>query len=119
MLYDAKGFEKIYIATGYTDLRKGIDGLARMVQETFSQNPFSKNTIFMFCGKSSKKIKALCWEGDGFVLLYKRLEDGKYHWPRNKQEAMEITQKQFEYLMDGMDVIQKQSIKQVNPEYVG
>lgn len=119
MLCDANGFDEIYIAPGYTDLRYNIDGLARLIQDYYGLNPFKKNVIFMFCGRSSKKMKALVWEGDGFLLLYKRLEDGKFCWPRNEEEVMKITQKQFEYLMDGMNIMQKRNIHEVYPEYVG
>ena len=56
-------FEEIYIACGYTDLRYGIDGLATTVKEKFGLNPFSPNTIFLFCGRRSDRIKALIWEG--------------------------------------------------------
>lgn len=76
MLGDISKAEHIYIACGYTDMRKSIDGLAAIVQQNFKLNPFS-NSLFLFCGRSSTKMKVLYWEGDGFVLLYKRLENGK------------------------------------------
>ena len=65
----------MFLATGFTDLRRGIDGLASIVQQQFELDPFS-NTLFLFCGRRRDRIKALYWEGDGFVLLYKRLESG-------------------------------------------
>lgn len=71
MLSDFTGAEKVYIACGYTDLRKGIDGLAALVQSQFQLDPFT-NTLFLFCGRRCDRIKALYWEGNGFVLLYKR-----------------------------------------------
>ena len=73
MLNDATGFKKIYVACGYTDLRRGIDGLAAIVKVQFRLDPFDKNTLFLFCGKRSDRIKALLWEGNGFLLMYKRL----------------------------------------------
>lgn len=75
MLRDFKGADKVYIACGYTDLRKGIDGLAQMVEQEFRLDPFT-NTLFLFCGRRRDRIKGLYWEGDGFLLLYKRLENG-------------------------------------------
>ena len=76
----------MYIACGYTDLRKGIDGLATLVQSQFQLDPFT-NTLFLFCGRRKDRIKALYWEGNGFVLLYKRLESGSFQWPRNGEEV--------------------------------
>ena len=61
MLNDFTGADKVYIACGYTDLRKGIDGLARMVQQQFELDPFT-NTLFLFCGRRRDRIKGLYWE---------------------------------------------------------
>ena len=80
MLNDFTGADQVYIACGYTDLRKGIDGLARLVQQQFELDPFT-NTLFLFCGRRRDRIKGLYWEKDGFILLYKRLEQGSYQWP--------------------------------------
>ena len=87
MLNDFTGADKVYIACGYTDLRKGIDGLARLVQQQFALDPFT-NTLFLFCGRRRDRIKGLYWEKDGFILLYKRLEQGAYQWPRSESEVM-------------------------------
>ena len=103
MLGDITVAENIYIACGYTDMRKSIDGLASIVQQQFHLDPFS-NSLFLFCGRKRDRIKALYWEGDGFLLLYKRLLDGRYQWPRTKQEVMEMTQEQFEWLMSGQSI---------------
>lgn len=104
MLNDAKGFKRVYIACGRTDLRYGIDGLAMTVQNQFHLNPFDEGTLFLFCGTKSDRIKGLLWEGDGFLLLYKRLENGRYQWPRSIQELREMNQQQFEWLMQGLTV---------------
>lgn len=66
MLSDFTGAERVYIACGYTDLRCGIDGLASLVQQQFHLDPFT-NTLFLFCGRRRDQIKALYWEGNGFV----------------------------------------------------
>ena len=68
MLNDFAGADKVYIACGYTDLRKGIDGLARLVQQQFALDPFT-NTLFLFCGRRRDRIKGLYWEKDGFILF--------------------------------------------------
>ena len=76
-------FTNVYIACGYTDLRFGVDGLARLVESRFELSPFMADTLFLFCGRRNDRIKGLLWEGDGFLLLYKRLEAGRFQWPRN------------------------------------
>ena len=77
MLREAS-FNEIYIACGYTDLRKGIDGLAAWIQQQFDLNPHRTGAIFLFCGRKTDRIKALVWEGDGFLLLYKRAAEGRF-----------------------------------------
>ena len=65
MLDDISSAEQIYIACGYTDMRKSIDGLAAVVQQNFQLNPFQKG-LFLFCGKRCDRLKALYWEEDGY-----------------------------------------------------
>ena len=69
MLRDAAGFSHIYVITGRTDMRRGIDGLAAILQNQFGLNPFEEGSIFLFCGRRADRIKALVYEGDGFLLL--------------------------------------------------
>ena len=87
MLEDAAGIRRVVLACGAVDLRKGIDGLAMIIGDKYKQNPFEKGTLFLFCGQRSDRIKGLLWQGTGFLLLYKRLEDGRFSWPRTTQEA--------------------------------
>ena len=105
MLNDARGFSRIVIACGRTDLRRGVDGLAAIIQEQFQMDPSEKNVLFLFCGTKADRLKGLVYEGDGFLLLYKRLSAGRFQWPRNRQEAMNITQEQFDWLMKGMTIV--------------
>jgi len=105
MLNDYSGSEHIYIACGYTDMRRSIDGLATVVQQSFRLDPFS-NSLFLFCGKRRDRIKALYWEGDGFVLLYKRLERGSFQWPRSESEVRDLSHQQFRWLMEGLSIDQ-------------
>lgn len=82
MLGDISRVEHIYHAA---DLWHGIDGFAQIVQQQFDLEPFS-NSLFLFCGRRRDRIKALLWEGDGFVLLYKRIENDRFQWPRTASE---------------------------------
>ena len=112
MLTDFKGADHVYIACGYTDLRRGIDGLASLVQQQFQLDPFS-NTLFLFCGRRRDRIKGLYWEGNGFILLYKRLESGSFQWPRNGMEAQELSEQQYRWLMEGLSVEQPKAHRPV------
>lgn len=109
MLAELSGFLHIYIACGRTDMRKSIDGLAAIVAQNFHLDPFEKN-LFLFCGRKKDRIKGLLWEGDGFLLLYKRLEGGVFNWPKDPQEVLEITPQQYRWLMEGLSIYQKNII---------
>ena len=92
-------FFQYLVVCGHTDMRKSIDGLAALVQQQFQLDLFA-SSAFLFCGRRRDRMKVLLWEDDGFLLLYKRLEDGKFSWPRNEQEVRNITREQFiSYLM--------------------
>lgn len=118
MLNNAVGFKKIYVACGYSDLRKGIDGFAGIIQEQFNLNPFESDILFLFCGRKTDRIKGLLWEGDGFLLLYKRLESGKFQWPRSEAEVKSISVQQYKWLMEGLSIEQKKSIKIISPSKI-
>lgn len=98
MLGDIRQAQKVYIVCGYTDMRKGLNSLVPFVQQNFGIDPYS-SSLFLFCGKRCDRLKALLWEPDGFVLLYKRLDNGRYQWPRNAQEVKPLTWEQFTWLM--------------------
>ena len=116
MLNDASGFKKVYIATGYTDLRRGMEGLAGIIRFKFNLDPYDRNTLFLFCGKRSNRIKGLLWEGDGFLFLYKRLDNGAFCWPRTQEEALEITPEQYRMLMQGFEIVARHPIREIeNP----
>ena len=113
MLNDFSATDKVYIACGCTDLRRGIDGLASIVQQQFRLDPFT-NTLFLFCGRRRDRIKGLYWEGDGFLLLYKLLEGGSFQWPRSEAEARLLTPQQYRRLMDGLNVEQPKAHRPVH-----
>ena len=89
MLGDISVVDDIYIVCGYTDMRKQIDGLYSIVKDQFHMDP-EQRALYLFCGRRCDRIKALLYENDGFVLLYKRLtaSEGRYRWPRNKNEKL-------------------------------
>jgi transposase len=93
-------------------MRKSIDGLAAIVQQQYKLGLFS-SSAFLFCGRRRDRLKVLLWEADGFLLLYKRLEDGKFNWPRNEQEVRSLTHEQYIWLMQGLSVDQPKAIKKV------
>ena len=103
----------IYIVCGYTDLRLGIDSLAAIIEKRYKMNLFVPNTLFLFCGHSSSKIKGLLWEGDGFLLLYKRVECGRFAWPRSSNDLQNINPEQFRWLMQGFSI--EPVIHDINP----
>lgn len=106
MLKDAAPayFAGIYIVCGYTDLRYGIDSLAAIIERRYHMNLFVPNTLFLFCGRSASKIKGLLWEGDGFLLLYKRVESGHFTWPRSSDDLKSMSAEQFLWLMQGFAI---------------
>ena len=107
MLEDAGGIRRVILACGFVDLRKGIDGLAQNIGSQYN----------VFCGRRSDRMKGLLWMGSGFLLLYKRFEDGSLTWPRTTQEAADITEEQFRLLMLGLNPLDLK-IKDVHPAKV-
>ncbi|MFL2106641.1 IS66 family insertion sequence element accessory protein TnpB [Desemzia incerta] len=114
MLIDYSKVDQIYIVCGKTDMRKSIDGLASIIQNQYNMDVFG-NCLFLFCGGSRNKYKALYWEGDGFILLYKRLENGVIQWPRTKEEVRNISQQELRWLLEGLSIEQPKAIKKVKP----
>lgn len=105
---------QIFIVCGYTDMRRSIDGLSAIVKQNMNLNPFDKS-LFLFCGKRRDRLKGLMWDEDGFLLLYKRLDNGGFQWPRNENEARKLSQEQFIWLMQGLSIEQPRAIKKRTP----
>lgn len=104
MLKEAEGIKRIIIKTGKTDLRLGIDKLASLIQMDYGLDPLEKGTLFLFCGNKRDRIKGLLYEGDGYLLLTKRLSQGAFQWPRDTAEAREMSREEYGDLMDGYTV---------------
>lgn len=86
MLNGVGGVERVYLALGSTDLRKSIDGLAALVSQAFDLDPFAP-CLFVFCNRQRDKVKILFWEHNGFWLLYRRLERGRFQWPASSSDG--------------------------------
>lgn len=111
MLADISGVDAIYIVTGYTDMRKAIDGLVAIIKDQMDMEPQS-NAIYLFCGRRRDRIKVILKEPDGMVMIYKRLTaEGCYRWPRDKSEVRNLTWREFDWLMSGLDIDQPKAIK--------
>jgi len=98
------------ILTGRTDLRRGIDGLVSLVRLNYNLDPLDKGTLFLFCGTKKDRIKGILYEGDGWVMVCKRLTHGRYMWPNNPKEAKSLTWEEYDQLMDGFTI--ESSIKE-------
>ena len=94
----------IYISSDNVDMRKSIDGLASIVENTFKLDPFS-DAMFVFRNRSCDKLKILYWDSNGFCLFYKRLERGKFSFERLRNEkTYTITQEELEWLIAGINI---------------
>ena len=111
-MIDLSRVEKYYVACGYTDLRRGIDGLAAIVSQQYGRD-LSEDSLFLFCGRRTDRIKALYYSGDGYILLYKRLNNGAFQWPRTEQELRLLDARSFRWLMEGLSIEQPKAHKAV------
>jgi transposase len=95
---------KVHMAVGYTDLRKGLDGLAVLVEQVLEKDPFSGH-MFVFRGRRADMIKVLFWDGTGLCLLTKRLEEGRFPWPVADAHGrtVTLTAAQLSMLLEGLD----------------
>ena len=95
---------KVHIALGVTDMRKGLDGLAVLVQEVLEQDPFSGH-LFAFRGRKANLIKIVFWDGTGLCLFSKRLETGRFPWPGADElgDTVALTSEQLSMLIEGID----------------
>ena len=93
---------RVYVATRPTDFRKGMDGLALVVQEVMGLDPFS-GAAFVFRAKRADRIKVLVWDQTGIVLVHRRLEGAKFVWPQVQDGVMKMSPAQFSALFEGLD----------------
>lgn len=101
------GKKLVYLACGHTDMRKNINGLSGIVQDSFRLDPFG-DAIFVFCNRKRDRLKILEWDGDGFWLYFKRLEKGRFRWPQPGEEpTMTLDNEELRILLGGARVEQK------------
>jgi len=123
----------VYLCRDIVDFRKGINGLAVLVEEALQHDPFSEQLfvfcnrrrdkvkilywehdpfseqLFVFCNRRRDKVKILYWERNGFCLWQKRLERARFKWPRKvASEVITLTGQQLNWLLDGYDVMRLQ-----------
>lgn len=105
-----KDADHVYLALGSTDFRKQISSLVSLVQLQFGKDPFMENSVFLFCNKKRDSIKVLRYDKNGFILAHKKLlENMKFQWPKNYEMVKEITCKQVEWLLEGLEIEQKKA----------
>ena len=93
---------RVWLAAGATDMRRGFDGLAAIVQERLGADPFGGH-VFIFRGRRGDLVKMLWWDGDGLCLFAKRLEKGRFVWPLADSGAVSLTPAQLSMLLEGID----------------
>ena len=93
---------RVWLAAGHTDMRKGFDGLAMLVQAKLSRDPFG-GQVFVFRGRRGDRIKVLWWDGQGLCLFSKRLEKGRFVWPSPADGIVGLTPAQLGMLLEGID----------------
>jgi len=94
---------RIFLATNPVDMRRQIDGLAALVNEVLSQDPFTGH-VFVFRGRRADRVKVLVWDRNGFVLYYKRLEKGRFRFPEATSANRELDSTALTLLLEGLDL---------------
>jgi transposase len=93
---------RVWLAAGVTDMRKGFDGLAAIIKSTLAEDPYAGH-LFVFRGRRGDRIKVLWWDGDGLCLFAKRLERGRFVWPRATSGVVSLSPAQLSMLIEGID----------------
>lgn len=118
MLNDAHLEQRVYLACGSTDMRRSIDGLAALVQQSFQLDPFSP-CLFVFCNRQRDRLKILHWQVNGFWLYYRRLERGRFEWPNSAEnKTIAISRRELNWLLDGLSLTQQKAHLKVSARTV-
>lgn len=108
---------RVMMAAKPVDFRKGVHGLAALVQEQLKTDPFS-GVIYVFRSKRADRVKLLFWDGSGVCLFAKRLEEGKFRWPRIEDGVMRLSAAQLAALVEGLDWTHVHVPKVTRPQVV-
>ena len=107
---------RVWLAAGVTDMRKGFDGLAMLVQERLRRDPFG-GQVFVFRGRRGDRLKVLWWDGQGLCLFAKRLEKGRFVWPSGADGVVALSPAQLGMLLEGIDW--RMPVRTWRPELAG
>ena len=93
-------------------MRLSINGLMAIIRDTYQMDPYA-NALYLFCGRKQDRLKALHHDKTGFVLLYMRLDPGRFQWPRNASEVRALTRQEYRWLMEGLSIDQPKALHPV------
>lgn len=114
------GFDDVkalYLVVGITDLRKGIDGYAGIIKTQLNHEP-TDHSMYLFCNRDHTKLKCLYYDGTGFWLLYKRLNQGHFKWRTIEHKSVvSITEQQLRWLLEGLKIDQKTAFKKCEKRF--
>ena len=113
MVNDGRGLKKVYVGSGFRDVGRGIEGLGRMIGFELEVDGYDKNRLLLFWGKGREGIKGVMWEGDGFVVVYKGIENGKLGWGGREEEGVEMSGEEYGMLMEGVEMVGRDGIEEV------
>lgn len=109
---------RVLVATRPVDFRKGMDGLAALVQQQLGADPYG-GVVYVFRARRADRVKLLHWDGTGLVLVSKRLEAGQFRWPRIKDGVMRLTPAQLSALLEGLDWARVRGVRAPRPKLAG
>lgn len=104
---------KVYLGLGATDMRKSMDSLALLVSDQLGSDPLSGH-LFVFCNRKRSILKILYWDRTGFCIWHKRLEKSRFRWPQSSSEVSQISPRELQWLLEGLDLVQPRAHEGVN-----
>ena len=117
-MLNIEAVQQVHLALGYIDMRKSINALSALVSGVFMLNPFSESW-FVFSNRQRNKLKILRWDHNGFWLYYRRLERGRFCWPRiEERDTMSISRRQLQWLLDGLSIDQIKAHRKVSARLI-